>query len=721
MARCPVIVRVRLLGRTLAAIVVATTLTPVAATADWPTYHLDPARTGNAAGQPFTRSLTNSWSRAVDGEVYAEPLVAGNRVLIATQNNSIYSLDPASGGVQWGAHLGAAVPQSQLPCGNIDPVGITGTPVIDLATGVIYAVGLVWVPGNRASIRYQMFALNLSNGSVRWQRPISGFGSPFDPRYQGQRMALSLSNGFVYIGFGGRSGDCGDYRGWIVAAPADGVGGLIAFSAGGAFWASGGPSSDAAGNVFATSGNTCGGCPVLNSETVLKLGPSLAVADYFTPSNQASLNSTDTDLGSATPALLGTGLVFQVGKEGVGYLLNQSNLGGTNHNVPAYSARVCSRTSDAAFGATAYAAPYLYVPCSDRLEALTVTTGATPSFASAWNGPATTFSTPPVVANNLVWTIDTNGLLSGLDGATGSAVWSADLGNANHFATPTADGGRLYVPAGTVVSAFSLSSWFAWEALQGGMTSGPAVASWGPNHLDVFARGADQSLIWKTYGNGWSAWTSLGGILGGTPGAVSWASGRIDVFVRGTDSQLWHRWYSAGAWQAWEPLGGNISSGPTVASWASGRLDVFARLADGSLGHKWYNNGWSGWESLGGVLGGDPGAVSWAPGRIDTFVRGTDSQLWHRWYENGWSAWETLGGNIASGPAISSWASGRLDVFARLPDGSLGHKWYNNGWFNWETLGGQIADRPGAASWAVNRVDVLVEGTDSVLWHRWIS
>ena len=106
MARCPVIVRVRLLGRTLAAIVVATTLTPVAATADWPTYHLDPARTGNAAGQPFTRSLTNSWSRAVDGQVYAEPLVAGNRVLIATENNSIYSLDPATGEIAGRARTG---------------------------------------------------------------------------------------------------------------------------------------------------------------------------------------------------------------------------------------------------------------------------------------------------------------------------------------------------------------------------------------------------------------------------------------------------------------------------------------------------------------------------------------------------------------------------------------------------------------------------------------
>src|SRR5205823_658834 len=273
---------------------------------------------------------TSLFKVRVDGEVFAEPLVAGNRVLIATENNSIYSLNANTGAVQWGAHLGAPVPQNQLPCGNIDPVGITGTPVIDTAAGVIYTVGLVWAPGNQSSIHYQMFALNLSNGSLRWQRAISGFGTPFNARYQGQRMALSLSNGIVYLGFGGRAGDCGDYRGWIVGAPASGSGALFAFSAGGAFWASGGASGDAAGNVFAASGNTCGGCPVLYSETVVKLSPSLGVSDWFTPSNQASLNSTDTDLGSVTPALLGTGLVFQVGKEGVGYLLNQSSLGGVN-------------------------------------------------------------------------------------------------------------------------------------------------------------------------------------------------------------------------------------------------------------------------------------------------------------------------------------------------------------------------------------------------------
>jgi len=723
-------------GRTLAAIVLAATLFPVPAAANWPTYHFDQARTGNNPGQPLTRSLTNLWSRAVDGEVFAEPLTYGNSLIVATENDSVYALDPSTGAVQWGQHLGTPVPQSQLPCGNIDPVGITGTPVIDTAAGVVYVIGLVWAPGTSAPPRYQLFALNLNNGGrVLWQRPIDVAnlgGSPaFDALVQGQRGALALNGGEIYIPFGGRSGDCGNYRGWVVAAPAAGFGSLITYQlpssrAGGGFWSSGGPALDGSGNVFVTSGNTfcTGGCSFDYSESVLKLNPQLALQDYFAPSNWSSLNAGDTDLGSVTPSLLGSSLVFQVGKQGVGYLLNATSLGGTAHQTPAFSAQVCNQTSDAAFGATAYAAPYLYVPCRDRLEALKVTTGATPSFTSAWHGPAVSFSGPPIVANNLVWTIDPGGVLYGLDATTGSTVSSTDIGFADHFATPTADGGRLYVGGGSTVHGYNLTPWFQWEKLDGSLTSGIAVATQGANLLDAFARGADQSLMHKSYNGTWSGWTSLGGILADAPGAVSWGAGRIDVFVRGTDNQLWHRWFSGSSWFPWESLGGNITSGPAVAAWASGRLDVFARGADNSLMHKWFNGtSWSGWESLGGILGGQPGAVSWASGRIDVFVRGTDSQLWHRWYANGWSAWESLGGNISSGPDVSTWGVGRLDVFARGADGALWHKWYglSTGWLGWETLGGQIADRPGAASWAVNRIDVLVQGTDGVLWHRWVN
>src|SRR5215204_963409 len=88
-----------------------------------------------------------------------------------------------------------------------------------------------------------------------------------------------------------------------------------------------------------------------------------------------------------------------------------------------------------------------------------------------------------------------------------------------------------------------------WFSLGGRLTSAPAVCSWGPGRLDVFARGEGNSLLhkWLT-GRDWSDWESLGGELTSPPAAVSWGVGRIDVFVRGTDQALWHRWFTGGGW-----------------------------------------------------------------------------------------------------------------------------------------------------------------------------
>ena len=120
--------------------------------------------------------------------------------------------------------------------------------------------------------------------------------------------------------------------------------------------------------------------------------------------------------------------------------------------------------------------------------------------------------------------------------------------------------------------------WSRWESLGGVLTTAPAVASWQPNRLDVFAGGTDESLyhIWWD-GNRWSSWESLGGVLTSAPAAVSWGPNRIDVFARGTDNALWHIWWDGRRWSDWESLGGVLTSSPGVSSWQPNRLDVFAR------------------------------------------------------------------------------------------------------------------------------------------------
>ena len=188
--------------------------------------------------------------------------------------------------------------------------------------------------------------------------------------------------------------------------------------------------------------------------------------------------------------------------------------------------------------------------------------------------------------------------------------------------------------------------WSAPHSLGGTFTSGPAVAMMSTSRVDVFARGSDNALYHNT-GTGaseyftatwsWSGWENLGGVLASDPAAVSWGPDRIDVFARGTDNALLHICWNGTTWSEWENLGGILCSGPGVASWGSGRLDVFMRGPSDSLWHKSYSGAWSSWENLGGVITSDPDAVSVAVNSIDVFARGSDNALWHTWWDG--SAW----------------------------------------------------------------------------------
>src|ERR1700738_2228064 len=102
-----------------------------ASAADWPTYHGDNTRNGNDSSDPGLGNPVASWtSGALDGNIYGQPVVVGAQVIVATENNTVYSLNPVNGTVQWSTHL--ATPRTTgFACGNINPLGITSTPVID--------------------------------------------------------------------------------------------------------------------------------------------------------------------------------------------------------------------------------------------------------------------------------------------------------------------------------------------------------------------------------------------------------------------------------------------------------------------------------------------------------------------------------------------------------------------------------------------------------------
>ena len=424
----------------------------------WTSYHHDAGRSGVDPDSSSPVAPTQAWqtSPALDGAIYSEPLVYGSTVYDATENDTVYALSASTGAILWEKHLATPVPSSSLPCGNISPaVGITSTPVIDPATGRIYVVADTW---DGTNAKHQLFGLNLGDGSPAPGMPVVVDPPGSTPTAQLQRAGLALDAGKVIVGFGGNDGDCGSYHGWLVAVP-EGGGSLQTFevdpsTSQGAIWASGNaPAIDSAGDIWTSTGNgsssTFG-----NQESVIKLDSNLNVLDHWAPSNWSSLDSGDTDLGSSMPLLLPGGLVFQIGKQGVGYLLSATSLGGTG--APAvYQASVCNGS----WGGGIYVSGVIYVTCSGGLRALALNTSArtfAPLASWAVNSNATG---PPIYAGGLVWSAGTgNGVLYGLDAGTGATRFSSSLGGFEHFATPSAGGGRLFVANRNQVTAFQIAT-----------------------------------------------------------------------------------------------------------------------------------------------------------------------------------------------------------------------------------------------------------------------
>lgn len=423
----------------------------------WTTYHHDAARSGIDPDSTSPVTPTQAWQTpALDGEIWGQPLVYGSRVYVATENDTVYALDSSTGAVVWHTHLATPVTASQLCNGDINPtVGITSTPVIDPSTGRIYVVADTEQNNDPTTIAHEMYALNLSDGSVA-VGPVNvdppGAPSGDTPANQLQRPGLALDAGKVIIGYGGNDGDCGNYHGWLVAAPASGSGSLQSFEVDsheatgrGAIWGSGNaPAVDSSGDIWVATGNGNSGSTFDFGDAVIKLDSNLNVLDYWAPTNWQNLDSSDQDLGSTEPLLLPDGLAFEIGKSGVGYLLNASNLGHIGGEL--HSASVCSGS----WGGGIYLNGVIYVACSDGMHALTLDT-TTKTFAplSTWTVNSNAVA-PPIFAGGLVWSADSSVNGSGtslyaLNPTTGATVFSANLNGFQHFTTPSAAGGLLFV------------------------------------------------------------------------------------------------------------------------------------------------------------------------------------------------------------------------------------------------------------------------------------
>jgi polyvinyl alcohol dehydrogenase (cytochrome) len=406
--------------------------------ADWPTYGHDAARSGYAPSATPLRRLTRAWGATLDGPVYAQPLVIGGSVVVATENNTLYALDAATGRQRWRTRVAAPVRLSTLPCGNIDPLGITGTPVYDPATGRIFAVAEVSGP------RHVLVGVSLASGHVDVQVPLGPpGGNPGDAQ---QRAALALLGNRVYVAYGGLAGDCGQYIGGVASLRTDGTGRLgwaVPTTRMGGIWTPGGPTIRA-GSLYVSIGNGAAIEGVYDgSDSITRLSASLVRRDVFAPRQWARDNRVDADLGSMGAALVGN-RVLVAGKSGIGYLLDAGQLGGIGGQLAAVDLGCRGFGAAAVVGATAY------LPCLEGVRQVTVRGS---SLVPGWRGPATS-NGPPVVGGGAVWSVNRDsGTVLALNPATGAVRASYDVGSVEHFASPALSRSRVFVPTATGVVA----------------------------------------------------------------------------------------------------------------------------------------------------------------------------------------------------------------------------------------------------------------------------
>jgi outer membrane protein assembly factor BamB len=417
-------------------------------------YHDAPAGSGVAVGVGSVDTAARAWtSPTLDGQLYGEPLVLGDRVYVATENDTVYALSAATGAILWSAVLGLPVPSGSLPCGNINPVvGITGTPVIDPARHEIFVVADELKNGRPA---HMLVGLNAESGQVELSQDVDPPGQP--PANGLQRTGLTLDRGHVYFGMGGNAEDCGFYRGRLASVPESG--GTPRFftvdsqpgDQHGAIWMGGAaPAVDAHGDLWVTTGNgsvSSGRRAYDDSDAVLEISPSLHLVQFFTPATWRIDNSDDLDM-TTEPMLLPDGQVILAGKSAVVYLLNGRHLGGIG-GQQAKLTPACTTNID---GGGADPGMVAYLPCLSGIIAVRATSSP-PALHLLWSSGVG--GGPPILAGGLVWTIGQNGDLYGLDAATGKIRQKAAIGAPkNHFPTPGIGAGLMLAASARNVIAF---------------------------------------------------------------------------------------------------------------------------------------------------------------------------------------------------------------------------------------------------------------------------
>jgi outer membrane protein assembly factor BamB len=403
---------------------------------DWPAYHGTMSRAGVSATMPAASGIPKRiQSLKLDGEVFASPIVAGGLTIVATEQDTVYAFDQSYRQV-WKRSLGSPSPAEERQCGDINPLGITGTPVYDATTNHVFVVA-----EHGGSVRHELYALDAGSGRVAWSKSVDLPG--VSARDMQQRGALAIADNRVWVSYGAQAGDCGNYKGRVVGVPLDGGSDVIFYSPptrrGGGIWNPNGPTVDAAGHLLVVSANGAAfpGDAYDHTNSVLELGANAKVVDSFAPADWAANNQGDVGLGSQGVALIGTKWAVLGGKSGPVYVLKQGHLGGIGGQVDVQN--VCL-----SFGGAAVDGDVVYLPCTDGVRAVRVDDAG--QLHVLWH-TSDSITGSPVIGDGRVWALDTSaGMLHTLDPSTGKSLGQVEVGVANRFATPALYGADVIVP-----------------------------------------------------------------------------------------------------------------------------------------------------------------------------------------------------------------------------------------------------------------------------------
>jgi PQQ enzyme repeat len=420
--------------------------------------YIDPAFTpANAAN--LVRDL--NFNGTIVGNVHAQPLYIeggpnGPMIIAVTASNNIYALNASTGAVIWSrTNIGAPV-TSGLPCGNINPAGTIGTPVVDLASRSLFFDALI----AGSPIKHFIFSLNVDTGATNAGWPVdlnaraSYNGIPFVSLAQENRGALALVNGIVYNSYSGYLGDCGNYHGWVVGVHINdptNVGAWATAAQGGGIWGHSGVASDGT-NMFVITGNTftTQGQQWSGGEAIVRLqaGPVFTgnPTDFWAPINWQALDQGDTDLGGCSAILIDvpgatpSQLVLALGKDGNAYLVNRNNLGGVASPVASQAVDGVTRGQSSATYHTNQGTYFVFRTGSGGISAYKISAANPPAIVPAWSvnqsGQGSPWVTTTDGTNNaIVWVVGAQGdhRLHGYNGDTGAVIYAG--GGANELMT----------------------------------------------------------------------------------------------------------------------------------------------------------------------------------------------------------------------------------------------------------------------------------------------